>query len=90
MRVAIRADVLKMVPEYFLDTCSAPRLQVYAQRWGCVGEPRASTQRFGVVFWAPGTLSSKMPPVMQRTQVSLQPLLWIDSLVGGSVFVWNA
>ena len=32
-------------------------------------KPALSCQRFGVVFWAPGSLGSKTPPVRPRTQV---------------------
>ena len=50
----------------------------------------ASTQKFCVGFQSPGPLCSKMPPLRQRTQVSLHNLLMcIGSLVGGHC-VWNA
>jgi len=32
LRVAVRADVHKMVPEYLLDSCASPRMCVQAQR----------------------------------------------------------
>ena len=34
LRVAVRADVHKMVPESLLDSCAAPRLQVQTLRRG--------------------------------------------------------
>ena len=55
----------------------------------CQVENTASTQRFVVVFWAAGTLCSKMPNVRQRIYVSLQNLMWIGRLVGCQFFFFS-
>ena len=34
LRVAVRADVHRMAPEYPLNPGAIPRLQVQAQKWG--------------------------------------------------------
>ena len=34
LRIVVRADVHKMVPESLLDSCAAPRLQVQTLRRG--------------------------------------------------------
>ena len=66
LRVAVRTDVqdgpsVPLGPKCISRAAGSGSVFGWMVFWA---EPTASTQRFGVVFWAPGTLCSRMPQAM--------------------------
>lgn len=100
LRVSASANVNKMTRIFSACRCSSTAAGSGFEVWlmVCWVEATPSTKGFGVVFCALGPLCCKMTHVRQRTNVSLQHVMRIGSLVGGGLLrmlegfpgFWNA